>query len=48
MNKVKWVDKENMLACVECGIIGIDLDAELKKYAVCTGHEPVFIILLSL
>lgn len=40
MNKIKWVDKQNMIACVECGIIGSDLDAELKKYGVCTGHEP--------
>jgi hypothetical protein len=22
MNKVKWVDKVNMLACIEAGIIG--------------------------
>jgi hypothetical protein len=42
MNRIKWVDKANMIACVECGIIGSDLDAELKKYNVCTGHEPVF------
>ncbi len=42
MNRIKWVDKENMLVCIEAGIIGRDLDAELKKYGLCTGHEPVF------
>jgi alkyldihydroxyacetonephosphate synthase len=41
MNKIKWVDKVNMLACVEAGIIGIELDKELEKYNVVMGHEPV-------
>lgn len=26
MNKIKWVDKNNMMACVEAGIIGKDLE----------------------
>ncbi len=25
MNKVKWVDKNNMMACIEAGIIGKDM-----------------------
>lgn len=25
MCKIKWVDKKNMMACVEAGIIGKDL-----------------------
>lgn len=29
MNKVKWVDKNNMTACVQAGIIGIDLERDL-------------------
>ena len=41
MNKVKWVDKVNQVACVEAGIIGVDLEKELKNYGVCCGHEPV-------
>lgn len=41
MNKVKWVDKVNMMACVEAGIIGQDLERELKNYGVTLGHEPV-------
>lgn len=40
MNKIKWVDKINMLACVEAGIIGQDLERELKNYGVVLGHEP--------
>ena len=26
MHKIKWVDKKNMMACVEAGIIGKDLE----------------------
>lgn len=40
MNKIKWVDRANMTACVQAGIIGSDLDRELKKYDVVLGHEP--------
>jgi len=40
MNKIKWVDKTNMIACIESGISGQDLERELKSYGVCCGHEP--------
>ena len=40
MNKIKWVDTSNNLACIEAGIIGQDLETKLKGYGVCTGHEP--------
>ncbi len=30
-----------MSACVEAGVIGIDLEKELLKFGVCFGHEPV-------
>ena len=40
MNHVKWVDKVNMTASIEAGIIGIDMENELKKYGVVSGHEP--------
>lgn len=26
MNKIKWVDKNNMIACIEAGIIGKDME----------------------
>jgi alkyldihydroxyacetonephosphate synthase len=42
MSKIKWVDKINMVACIEAGIAGQDLERELKNYGVCCGHEPVF------
>lgn len=40
MNKIKWVDRANMTACIESGIIGSDLNRELEKYDVVLGHEP--------
>jgi alkyldihydroxyacetonephosphate synthase len=40
MNHVRWVDRENMTACVEAGILGMDLEKELARYGVVCGHEP--------
>ena len=40
MNHIKWIDYESMLASIECGIIGKDLDAKLAKLGLCLGHEP--------
>ena len=40
MNKIKWVNNKSMLACVEAGIIGKDLEEKLGLYGFCTGHEP--------
>ena len=40
LSKIKWVDKTNMTACIEAGIIGQDLERELKNYGVMCGHEP--------
>jgi alkyldihydroxyacetonephosphate synthase len=44
MNKIKWVDKENQLACIEAGIFGQDMERELANYGMCTGHEPVKVV----
>ncbi len=40
MNKVLWVDKDNMIACVQAGIRGQDLERDLKISGVFSGHEP--------
>jgi len=40
MNQIKWVDKDNQMACVQAGIYGADLERELMQYGVVTGHEP--------
>ncbi|XP_054168040.1 alkyldihydroxyacetonephosphate synthase, peroxisomal-like [Oppia nitens] len=40
MNKILWVDHHNLTAHIESGIIGQDLERELAKLGLCTGHEP--------
>jgi alkyldihydroxyacetonephosphate synthase len=40
MNRIRWIDRTNMLACIEAGAVGRHIMAELKKYGVTMGHEP--------
>jgi len=40
MNRIKWIDKENMMGCFETGIVGKDLEAKLLPSGLCLGHEP--------
>lgn len=40
MNKMLWLDRANMTACFEAGIIGQDLERVLKEIGLTVGHEP--------
>ncbi|XP_055616526.1 alkyldihydroxyacetonephosphate synthase [Toxorhynchites rutilus septentrionalis] len=40
MNKMLWIDRENLVACFEAGIVGQDLEREVRKLGFTTGHEP--------
>src|SRR5204863_8175478 len=40
MNRIIWVDRENMMACIEAGAVGRQIIAELKKHNLTMGHEP--------
>ena len=40
MNKIKELDEENLLATVESGILGIDLEKQLNDRGYTAGHEP--------
>jgi alkyldihydroxyacetonephosphate synthase len=40
MNRILWIDRENMMACIEAGAVGRHIMAELKKHNVTMGHEP--------
>lgn len=40
MNRILWLDAQNLTACFESGIIGQDLERELSKLGYTTGHEP--------
>jgi alkyldihydroxyacetonephosphate synthase len=40
MNQIKWVKKEDRMACIQAGIAGAELERELKPYGMVLGHEP--------
>ena len=40
MNRMLWLDKENLVACFEAGIVGQDLDRVLASEGYLMGHEP--------
>ena len=40
MNRILWVDKRNMTARVQAGVVGSELERALAEVGVCTGHEP--------
>lgn len=40
MNKLLWLDRDNLTACFEAGIFGQDLERELRSANLTMGHEP--------
>ena len=40
MTRILWIDQNNLLARIESGIIGQDLERRLAEHGFCTGHEP--------
>ncbi len=40
MNRVRWIDPENMMACIEAGAVGRHIMEQLSKYGYSMGHEP--------
>ena len=40
MNRVLWIDRSNMMACIQAGATGRLIMSELAKYGVTMGHEP--------
>ena len=40
LSRILWIDRANMMACIQAGAIGRHILAELKKYGVTMGHEP--------
>ena len=40
MNRILWIDRENMMASIEAGAVGREIISELKKYGLTMGHEP--------
>lgn len=40
MNKILWIDRENMRVCVQAGMTGKELEDALQADGLTTGHEP--------
>jgi alkyldihydroxyacetonephosphate synthase len=40
MNKIKWVDTDNMFACIEAGASGEYIEEQLRPKGLTFGHEP--------
>jgi alkyldihydroxyacetonephosphate synthase len=40
MKQIEWIDKENLRACVQAGITGIELERQLAQAGFVCGHEP--------
>ncbi|HEV7644812.1 MAG TPA: FAD-binding oxidoreductase [Pyrinomonadaceae bacterium] len=40
MDRVRWIDPENMMACIEAGAVGRHIMEQLAKYGYSMGHEP--------
>lgn len=40
MNKILWIDKDNMVASIQAGIRGQDMEKELRQSGYISGHEP--------
>jgi alkyldihydroxyacetonephosphate synthase len=40
MNRLLWLDKENLVACFEAGVVGQDLEKVLSSEGLTMGHEP--------
>jgi len=40
MNRILWIDRTNMMACIQAGAVGRHIMRELRKYGVTMGHEP--------
>lgn len=40
MNKVLWIDPENLTACIQAGAVGRHIFENLARYGFTIGHEP--------
>jgi alkyldihydroxyacetonephosphate synthase len=40
LNRIRWIDPVNLMACIEAGAVGRHLQAELARHGFTLGHEP--------
>ena len=39
-NQILWIDDHNLVARIEAGIIGKDMERRLEEKGYTVGHEP--------
>src|SRR5262245_45598435 len=40
MNRIHWIDPENMIACIDAGAVGRHIMDQLEEHGFTMGHEP--------
>jgi alkyldihydroxyacetonephosphate synthase len=40
MNRIRWIDPYNRIACIEAGAVGRQIVEQLANYGFTMGHEP--------
>jgi len=40
MNRIRWIDPENRMACIEAGAVGREIVESLAQHGFTMGHEP--------
>lgn len=40
LNRIRWIDPVNLMACIEAGAVGRHLQAQLAEHGFTMGHEP--------
>ncbi|MEE2839132.1 MAG: FAD-binding oxidoreductase [Acidobacteriota bacterium] len=48
MKTIEWLNKEDLRACVQAGVTGMQLEKELNRQGFTSGHEPDSIELSTL
>lgn len=40
MNRIRWIDPVNQMACIEAGAVGRHIQTQLAQHGFTIGHEP--------
>lgn len=40
LNRIRWIDPVNLMACIEAGAVGRHLQTQLAEHGFTMGHEP--------
>ena len=40
LNRIRWIDPVNLMACIEAGAVGRHIQAQLASHGFTLGHEP--------